>query len=157
RQTLPNEATSILSFQFSAMSIRNAGTRGPQCDADRWRQASGKARPSRSSIALEIVGGFGPAQIRPPSRLPVIDETDLAPISLEAFILARWRVGGRPNHADEKISKGGISGFGQVLEEIERPVGSSSVEIDKSQHSLAQNGLWRGSFRGRIAQEANGF
>src|SRR5258705_5981526 len=57
------------------------------------------------SIADEIVGPDGMAQIRPAPHFPVIDDTDIAHQCFEAFRLAHWREGRMPEHVRIETSQ----------------------------------------------------
>ena len=79
-----------------------------------------------ASIAGEIVGAHGVAQIGPAARAPVIDVADLAHKGLEALGLAQRRVWGSPKFIGSTES----SSFGRVLKGLESSVGSPDIEID---------------------------
>jgi hypothetical protein len=94
--------------------------------------------------------------LRPALGAPAIDHPRFAYMSFEAICLAHRRVCGSPKEVS-KVSKSERSSFGQALIEIESLVGRPSVEIDKSQYSVAQQTLRRRSICWCAAQETHGF
>src|SRR5947209_2401366 len=91
-------------------------------------QTFGNPLQGAASMADEITAGCGAAELRPTPGAPVIDNARLAHERLEPLRLAHRRVLGRP----KPIGCLQKSSVGQTLIEIERSIGSTDVEIDKS-------------------------
>src|ERR1700752_442722 len=108
-----------------------------------WRRFnSAKKSPIPSSIALEIIGADGMAQIRPAARPIIVDKAGVPKISLEPLGLAQRGMQGMPQRSKEdsevrlNIALGCLKGS----------VGCSDVRVNEVQFGF-QNGQRFGEIR----------